>query len=225
MNQKRDEYIPALKYSWLTSLYNPLLRWTLRESNFKRHLVEQAQIEGSHRVLDLGCGTGTLTLMIKKAYPAGEVVGLDGDTKILEIARAKAKNAGLEVRLDYGMAFNLPYRDESFDRVLSSLLFHHLTRENKDRTLREVFRVLRPRGELHVADWGKPQNRLMRLAFLGVQLLDGFHTTADNIKGLLPELCALAGFKDVEETARYATLFGTLSLYRARSRTVCHLQS
>jgi len=144
------------------------------------------------------------------------VIGLDGDSKVLAIARAKAAKAGLDVTLDHGMAFELPYPDDSFDRVFSSLLFHHLTREIKDRTLREVFRVLRPGGELHVADWGKPQNWLMRMAFLFVQMLDGFSTTVDNVSGLLPELFRAAGFEEVQETAQYATIVGTLSLYKAR---------
>ncbi len=128
MDKNQDEYIPALKYSWLTPLYDSLLHWVLRESNFKRCLVEQASIENDHRVLDLGCGTGTLTLSIKQAHPQSEVVGLDGDAKVLEIAKAKVARSGLEVTLDYGMAFDLPYSDGSFDCVLSSLLFHHLTR-------------------------------------------------------------------------------------------------
>jgi len=225
MENDRRDYVPALGYRWLTPLYDPLLRLTTRETKFKRALLRQARIRSGHRVLDLGCGTGTLTSLINSTCPEAEVIGLDADKRILEIARRKAARAGLSLRLDHGMAYALPYTDNSFDRVLSSLLFHHLTREDKLSALREVLRVLRPGGELHIADWGKPQNGLMRLAFLGVQLLDSFHTTADNVKGLLPELCAVAGLQDVEETARYATLFGTLSLYRARSRTGCHFQS
>jgi ubiquinone/menaquinone biosynthesis C-methylase UbiE len=136
--------------------------------------MKQARIEGGNRVLDLGCGTGTLTLLIKSYHSKADVLGLDADPKVLEVARAKAAKAGLNVRLDHGMAFELPYPDASFDRVVSSLMFHHLTRENKERTLKEVFRVLRPSGELHVADYGKAQNKLMRVAFLLVQMLDGF---------------------------------------------------
>ena len=216
MVKNRHAYIPALRYDWLTPLYDPLVRWTLRESTFKRHLVKQGGIERGHRVLDLGCGTGTLTLLIKSYYPRAEVVGLDGDPKVLEAARSKAARARLKVRFDHGMAFELPNPDASCDRVISSLLFHHLTRENKERTLREVFRVLRPGGELHVADWGKAQNKLMRVAFLLVQMLDGFETTADNVSGLLPELFRMAGFVKVEESARYMTIVGTLSLYKAQ---------
>jgi hypothetical protein len=54
MVKNRDEYIPALKYDWLTPLYDPLIRWTLRESTFKRRLLQQARVEKGHRVLDLG---------------------------------------------------------------------------------------------------------------------------------------------------------------------------
>jgi ubiquinone/menaquinone biosynthesis C-methylase UbiE len=216
MVKNRNEYIPALKYDWLTPLYDPLIRSTLRESTFKRHLVKQAGIKKGHRVLDLGCGTGTLALLIKSHYPKAEVLGLDADPKVLEAARAKATRAHLNVRFDHGMAFELPYPDASFDRVISSLLFHHLTRENKERTLREVFRALRPGGELHVADWGKARNWPMRIAFLLVQMLDGFETTADNVSGLLPELFRMARFVKVEESARYMTIVGTLSLYKAQ---------
>lgn len=214
MKQNRMDYIPALKYNWLTSLYDPLIRWF--ESTFKQQLVEQAKIESGHRVLDLGCGTATLTLLIKKTQPDANVVGLDGDPNILEIARAKVAKTGLPITLDQGMSFELPYADNSFDRIFSSLVFHHLTRGNKIRTLKEVFRVLTPNGELHVADWGKAQNALMRVAFLPVQMFDGFSTTTDNVKGLLPELFRTAGLEDVHQTAQYSTLLGTLTLLQAR---------
>ena len=221
MNKNRDEYIPPVKYPWLTSLNDLLLFYALRESTFKPSLVEQSQPEKGHRVLDVGCGTGTLTLLIKKARPEAEVVGIDGDRKVLEIATRKVAKAGLDVTLDHGMAFDLPYPDGSFDRVLSSLLFHHLTRENKVGTLREIFRVLRPSGELHVADWGKPHNWLMRVAFLSVRMLDGFKTTADNVNGLLPGLIGHVGFEDIQESRRYMTMSGTLWLYKGRGNYIC----
>jgi cyclopropane fatty-acyl-phospholipid synthase-like methyltransferase len=216
MTHEQEAYIPALKYQWLTSLYDPVLRWTMREDTFKRHLVKQAHIEEGHRVLDLGCGTATLTLFIKQTHPEAEVIGLDGDQQVLEIARTKVAGPGLNIKLDHKLAFDTSYADNTFDRVLSSLLFHHLTRENKSKVLKEVFRILRPGGEIHIADWGKAQNGLMRSAFLLVQILDGFETTADNVNGLLPALMDEVGFENVRETAQYATMFGSLSLYRTR---------
>lgn len=216
MSENRTNYIPALLYAWLTGFYDTVMDKMMRETTFKQALVRQARVKKGHRVLDLGCGTGTLTLMFKEAYRDAEVTGLDGDPKALEIARAKVARSGLAVTLDQGMAFNLPYPDSSFDRVISGLLFHHLTREDKVRTLQEVQRVLVPGGELHVADWGKASNALMRLAFFLVQLLDGFKTTTDNVNGLLPDFFSKAGLQDVQETAGYATMFGTMALYKAR---------
>ena len=213
MNTNRDTYIPALRYRWLTPLYDPVMRWFMRESTFKRRLVEQAQVGKGHRVLDLGCGTATLAILIKKAQPDAEVIGIDGDPTILEIARDKVRKEGLEIPLYEGMAFDLPCRDNYLDRAFSSLVFHHLTRDDKIRTLREILRVLRPKGELHVADFGKPQNDLMYIISL---ITRHFEEASDNVQGLLPGMIHDAGFERVEETARYMTIFGTLSLYRAR---------
>jgi len=183
------------------------------EAALKRQLVEQAQIRPGHRVLDLGCGTATLTVLIKRLHPGAEVVGLDGDQEILEIARAKVARAGLDIALEQGMAFALPYPVSSFDRVLSSMVFHHLTRENKARTLQEVFRVLRPGGELHVVDFGRPHNAITGPISLVMRRLE---ETSDNIKGLLPGMMRRAGFEEVGEAARHTTVFGTVCLYRAR---------
>jgi ubiquinone/menaquinone biosynthesis C-methylase UbiE len=209
-------YIPALDYDWLTPAYDTLIRLTMPERAFKRRLIEQAKLRAGQRVLDLGCGTATLAILAKRMQPDAVVVGLDGDPKILAIAARKVRRAGVDVRLQRGMAFELPYPEASLDRVLSSLVFHHLTSENKRRTLTECYRVLRRGGELHIADWGKPHNGLMWLASWSLRLFDGLHTTADNVRGRLPQLCRQAGFLGVEETGRFATLFGTLSLYRAR---------
>lgn len=215
MNEDRTNYIPALRYEWLTGFYDTVMEKLMRENTFKEALVRQARVVKGHRVLDLGCGTATLTLLIKQTHPDAEVTGLDGDPKALEIAREKVVGSGLAITLDEGMAFSLPYPDNSFDRVFSGLLFHHLTRENKIRALKEAYRVLAPGGELHVADWGKASSALMRLAFFMVQLLDGFETTTDNVNGLLPEYFGQAGLQDARETARYATMFGTMALYKA----------
>jgi ubiquinone/menaquinone biosynthesis C-methylase UbiE len=213
---ERSRYVPALDYDWLTPAYDTLIRVTMPERLFKRRLIHQARIGNRHAVLDLGCGTGTLAIMTKLAHPAAMVVGLDGDPKILAIAARKVARAGVQVTLREGMAFDLPYPDRSFDRVLSSLVIHHLTTDDKRRALAECHRVLRPGGELHLADWGKPHNAVMWLASWTGRLFDGLERTADNFAGRLPALCRGAGFEGGEETARFATVFGTLSFHAAR---------
>lgn len=209
----RQHYVPALGFDALTRFYDPLIRWFLRERTFKEALLEQARIADGHRVLDVGCGTGTLTLMVKRATPAAEVIGIDGDPKILAIARRKTGDA---VRFDEGLASALPYADGSFDRVITSLVLHHLTTGEKQRALEEILRVLKPGGELHVADWVKPVGAFARLASRGVQLVDGAETTRDNFEGRLPGMIAAVGFIDVQETRAFLTVGGTLGLIRAR---------
>jgi ubiquinone/menaquinone biosynthesis C-methylase UbiE len=145
MSEKR--YIPALTFRWLTPLYDPLLKWVMREETFKHKLTSQANIQPGMNVFDLGCGTGTLTLIIKYAHPEADVTGLDGDPQVLEIARVKSR--GVNIRWDEGLASSLSYSDSTFDRVMTSLVIHHLTTKDKQRTFKEVYRVLKPGGELH----------------------------------------------------------------------------
>lgn len=210
-----DRYVPALGFRFLTPLYDAVVRFTTRERTFKQALLEQAGLAPGQQVLDLACGTGTLTVWAGQRVPGVRLAGLDGDADVLARARDKAHRAGLDIAFDEGLSTALPYPDGRFDRVLSSLFFHHLDRDGKQRTFAQAFRVLKPGGELHVADWGRAANPLMRAAYVSIQLLDGFDNTADNVKGLLPEFMREAGFADVRETRAFATVWGTLSLYRA----------
>ncbi|MDK3160500.1 methyltransferase domain-containing protein [Kamptonema cortianum] len=206
----------ALGFRWLTPLYDPLIHYFLREQAWKSALINQAHIAEAQKILDLGCGTGTLVLSIKRQFPTTDMYGLDGDTEILEIARQKANQQHLSVTFDHGLSDALPYPDATFDRVLCSLMLHHLTYEQKLKTAQEVYRSLKVNGEFHVADWGKPQNALMRFTFLSVQLLDGFETTTDNVQGKLPQIFEDAGFVEVEQTEVFATVLGTLALFKAK---------
>ena len=139
-NETQQPYIPALGFDWLTRFYDPVLRATLREDKFKRLLVEQARLQRGQDVLDLGCGTATLTIMLKQSCPGARIIGLDGDPKVLAVAREKVAAAGADVELHEGMAFAPPFAPGSFDRVVSSLVLHHLTTENKRRTFAQVVR-------------------------------------------------------------------------------------
>jgi ubiquinone/menaquinone biosynthesis C-methylase UbiE len=217
MARSDERYIPALGWDRLTTLYDPVVRFTTREHAFKERLLDQAALSRAADVLDLGCGTGTLAVMAKERAPRANVIGLDGDPKMLERARSKAEAAGMTVRFDEGLSFELPYPDASFDRVMSSLFFHHLDRSGKERTLAEARRVLRPAGELHVADWGRPANPLMRILFTTIRLVDGAESTRDNVEGALPQLFTDAGFEEATVCGNLSTPYGTLAFYSAVS--------
>jgi ubiquinone/menaquinone biosynthesis C-methylase UbiE len=219
MPTESRSYLPALRFRALTRLYDPVVGLTTREARFKSMLIEQAAPAPGQRILDLACGTGTLAIEVKRREPGAELVGLDADPEMLEQARRKAEAAGVELELTEGYSTELPYEDSSFDRVLSTLFFHHLDPEPKRETAAEIARVLRPGGELHVADWGRPSDPVMRVAFQGIRLLDGFSNTAENYRGELPEIFQAAGLADATETARLRTPLGTLALYRASVTT------
>jgi SAM-dependent methyltransferase len=144
-------YLGPMSRRWLLPLYDPF-SLLLGARTAHASLVEAAELRPGHRVLEIGCGTGNLALLAKARQPAATVVGLDPDAAALARARLKARRRGLELLLDRGFADQLPHPDASFDRVLSALMLHHLPGDEKPTALREVVRVLRPGGELHLVD-------------------------------------------------------------------------
>lgn len=212
---RSGDYFGAMGHSSRLDLYDPLVRVTVRERRFKSRLLSAAALRPGFRVLDLGCGTGTLALMAKRALPAARVVGIDADPVAIDMARKKAAREGVSIDFHVGLAQQLPYPNHFFDRVLSTLFFHHLPHEGKLDALSETARVLTPGGELHLADFGLPANGLMRAAFSLLRKFDGMETTEDNVAGRLPEMISRCGLINVRETASYSTVLGTIRLYRA----------
>ena len=150
---REHDYLPAMGRDRLLPLYDPFTR-LVGVPRVHRRLALNAAVEPGHRVLEIGCGTGNLALRVQRMHPAADVVGLDPDPLALARARRKAERAGLPVRWHQGTGGELPCPDESLDRVLSAFMFHHLDEAEKHRMLTEVRRVLRPGGQLHLADFG-----------------------------------------------------------------------
>ena len=154
-------------------------------------------------------------LLVHKENPKAKLEGLDIDPKVKAIAEHKLAKNKIEIPLHLYDGGILPFTDNSFDKVYSCLVFHQLDAEIKLNCLQELNRVLKPNGKLVIADWGKAQNKLMRFTFRLVQLLDGFKTTNDNVKGLMPDFISKAGFDNVLITKSINTAIGTFSYFNA----------
>ncbi len=210
-----ERYVRALSVRWLTPLYDPVVQWTTREADFKRRLVELIGSGSDQRMLDLGCGTGTLAVMLKRASPKTEVSAMDGDPDVLALARAKAGAQGLEIRFEVGMAGQTPYPDGQFDTAVSSLVFHHLSATTKIAALDDLYRVLRPGGRLFIADLGRVPAVVAASVLLPFRLFDGRSNTADNFYGRLPRLVSESGFEGVKVIDRFVTIVGPIEILRA----------
>lgn len=210
---KDPRYVRANGRFLPTSIYDRSIAVTMRERAWRPRLVEEVLSGGAREVLDLGCGTGTLTIAMARAAGGARITGIDGDAEILEIARGKAGSEGID--FIEGLADALPFADGCFDRVACSLFLHHLDPPVKWAALAEALRVLRPGGRLHVADFGRSQDPLMRFLFAGLQMLDGISNTADHPAGRLPAIIEDAGFRRVQHTVRLRTAWGSFELLTA----------
>lgn len=202
-------YLPAAGRDWLLPLYDPFTRW-LGVGALHAALIEQAALAPGQSVLDVGCGTGTLAVRMRRAHPGVEVTALDPDPKALAIARRKAERAGVAVRFEQGYGDALPFPDASFDRVTSSMMFHHLDLTVKRGMLRETLRVLRPGGSFHLVDFGHHGHSH------GGLLARLFHSEAhlhDNEDANVATLISEAGYAQVERVGERRLLIGRVAFH------------
>lgn len=202
----RHDYLPAAGRDFFLPAYDLLVR-LLGTYPLYDELVTQAELAGELDVLEIGCGTGNLTARALHAAPSARITATDPDPRAVTRARRKAAGEG-PVRFETAYAQELPFADASFDRVLSSLMLHHLDDGTKVSALAEAWRVLRPGGRLHIVDVGgadQPEGLMSRLT--------GHRHAAAGAR--LPQLVEAAGFDTTVVATRRLRVFGPVSFIRA----------
>ena len=206
---QRSKYVPALSLPWLTKFYDRLVEGPMSALRIRQGVLNCLGDLSGKSVLDVGCGTGTFVIMMKQTYPDADISGLDGDPKILDIARAKAAGLGLHIQFSEAMSYAMPYPDGSFDFLVTSLMLHHLSKDSKHKTAAEMFRVLKSGGQLIGVDIAEPRGPLGRSL---KPFTRRFERVAENLEGLLAVIFGGAGFHGYIEVQRY--VLDSIALFR-----------
>jgi len=168
--------------------------------------VDHALLKPGEKVLDVGCGTGGVTIPAKiRVGENGSAAGIDPAPEMIAVARRKAQRAGIEIDFQVGVIESLPFPDETFDVVTSSLMMHHLPEQLQVKGLAEIWRALKPGGRILIADMRRPSTSFLKRFFTSLALHHG-HGVQFGIEDL-PKLMKEAGFEDVEQLdARFLTI-------------------
>ena len=208
------DFLPAAGHDLFLPLYDPIVRF-MGFDRSRQELISQANVRPDHQILDIGCGTGTFVVLLKRQFPTARVIGLDPDPKALRRAQNKVARAAVDVQLDRGFSDELPYENDSFDRVFSSFMFHHLDEQEREKTLKEVLRVLKPGGSFHLLDFTADEGAhgfLDRVFHSHARLKD------NTDEGILRQMTR-AGFATAAKLKEDKMMFGLMQTgyYRAQS--------
>lgn len=210
-------YIPALGRREWTGMYDWVIAAMTRERVWRSLVLDALDPRNGEIIADLGAGTGSLGIMIKKRAPGVRLVAVDPDPDVRLIGEQKARAAGVEIEYVTAMGDTPIASIEAAgaDAVTCSLVLHQCPLNAKQAILENAFRLLKPGGRLVLADYGEQPVPWMRLAFLLVQMTDGFEPTEHNRRGAIPELLQACGFSRTETVERVPTSTGLISIWRA----------
>jgi len=173
--------------------------------------VDHTLLKPGEKVLDVGCGTGGVTIPAKlRVGKTGEVAGIDPAPEMIAVARRKANHQGLEIDFRVGVIESLPFPNGTFDAVTSSLMMHHLPEHVQVKGLAEIRRVLKPGGRILIADMMRPSNSTIKRFF--TLLIQHGHGMKFGIEDLLRHIRE-AGFDDVKQLDAH---FMTIGFIRAK---------
>ena len=161
-----------------TAIYDGWAKHNLKENYHT--LIELANLEGNEKVLDVGCGPGNLDLIIAGVLDKGSVSGIDLAPKMIETAKKKVQGYRMDYRV--GDSTRLPYENNRFDAVFTCLIYHHLNYQEKNQTLKEIYRVLKPKGRYISLEFREFPSDVFHQTFLRLSvgdsgLMHGLHPT------------------------------------------------
>lgn len=210
------KFTPALGFASLTPLYDLAIRALTRERCWRDKLLKQVSPRNGEAILDVGCGTGTFAVELKRHAPGARVVGIDPDPAVLARAAAKSRRAGLEIEWRLGFADDATEFAGEFDKAVSSLVFHQVPLQEKALGIAAMLQAVHAGGEVHIADYARQDTWLMRQLFRTIQLLDGRANTQANADGALERILSeLSGSPaPLKEVVRTPT--GAISLFYLR---------
>lgn len=205
-------FTPAAGRFAPSSLYDFGVATLTREAVWRPKLVEIIAIRPGDRVLDVGCGTGSLAILLKKQRPDVKIVGLDTDLVALSIAKSKAEAAGVDIEWRQGFAGDAANAGK-FDKVVSSLVFHQVPVPGKRTGIEAMFEATTTGGTVCIADYALQSRPAMRLAFRFIQLIDGKADTQPNADGFLEAELSKHSGKPVRPVFAIDTPTGTISIF------------
>ncbi|MDX2090722.1 MAG: class I SAM-dependent methyltransferase [Kofleriaceae bacterium] len=212
----RDKrYVPALGFHRLSGLYDPLIRCWSAAARIRASVIDALDVRPGQRLLELGAGPGRLAIALKRRYPDATIDALDTDAGMIARARRNAAKAGVDIMFHEGDMTRLPDLGH-FDRVYSTMVFHHLRPQAKREALADAHRVLERDGCFVVVDFGVPRDFLQRALFSCIQQpLDGFTNTTPHRDGSFEQVVRET-FAEVRSAAVWKTVAGTVEMFVCR---------
>ena len=207
------QYTPAAGHSGELAAYDDAVRAYTKEAVWRPLMVQRINPQPSQTIVDIGAGTGTLAVALKKRCPEATVIAFDPDRAALELARAKAKAESVEIDWRLGFAEPDAFAPDTVDHATCSLVLHQVPLSEKRAILETMCKWTKGVGTIHIADYGRQRGTMRSRFRKTVQAGDGIEDTQPNADGALEHIFHELGLRRYLRDRHFATLSGRFSLF------------